>query len=208
MRSRLTALAASLALLAVGGAADAAEADQAGALPRPAVEYQAELRIESGGLVLSGPVHYTPDKERRTLSLVGSKFPGQPIILRRDKALVWVLDPERNSYRQSPWSSDDAAAAGRGGVPQRLVEKTEVGGETVDGTEATRYRVRFSEVDGTTLVGEIWISPDNIVLRIEGALVERANNRSQPFRMALTNLERAPQAPELFELPRDFTPAK
>lgn len=172
-------------------------------LVRPAVEYQANLRIESGHLVLSGPVHFTPDKEKRTLTLDGSRVPGQSMIIRRDKSVVWILNPEHKSYYQVPLSSESASS--HDVTSRALIEKVEVGRETIDGVEATKYRVKFAEVEGAGLGGHLWLSAANIVLRVEGTTVDRERNRSRPFRMRLENLKLAPQAPDLFEVPTGFT---
>lgn len=169
-------------------------------LLRPRVEYQADLRIDSGHLVLSGPVHYTPDRERRTLTFEGSRVPARPMIIRRDRHVVWVLDPEHRSYYQLPLSASNELISGA------LTESIEVGRESIDGREATRYRVRFAEAEGAGLVGHVWISADDIVLRVEGTTVDAGKNPRRPFRLSLRNLKVGPQPPELFEVPKGFTP--
>jgi hypothetical protein len=125
------------------------------------------------------------------------------MIIRRDKNVVWVLNPEHKSYYQVPLSTEGASYTGF--MSRALTEKIEVGRETIGGIETTKYRVAFAEVEGAGLVGHIWVSADNIVLRVEGTTIDREKNRPRSFRMRLDNLKRALQAPDLFEVPKDFT---
>lgn len=187
------AIAAALAFWAPAGAET---------LPRPTVEYRADLRVESGVVVLSGPVHYTPDKERRALAIHSTQIPRRPIIIRRDKGVIWVLNPERKSYIRVPLSRGPGPA---GSLRSRvLTEKTVVGRDTIDGMETTKYKVTFArdKRTGTQLAGHMWLSKDGIVVRVLGET--RSKNRARPFRHTLTNLEIGPQPAVLFEVPAGF----
>lgn len=90
-------------------------------------------------------------------------------------------------------------------MSRALAEKIEVGRERVDGIEATKYRVRFAEVEGASLIGHLWVSAENIILRVEGTTLDKEKNQSRPFRMTLRSLRLVPQALELFAVPKGFT---
>lgn len=167
---------------------------------RPTVEYQADVRIEAGSLVLSGPVQYAPDKERRTLMLQGTSIPARVMIIRRDKNVGWVLDKQSKSYFAVSLPSMPASESSS--FSTSPIEKIKIRSETIDGIEATKYRVKFTETKDGQLVGYIWLTPNNIALRFEGEFLHKG--QPAPFRMNLTNLKIGPQPAEVFEVPKDF----
>ncbi len=178
----------------------AAERTVGETLARPSVEYRGELLMEAGRLALSGPIHYAPEKERRSLKLHGSRIPAKVIIIRRDKRIVWVLDPSSRSYYRAPLPKSR-------GTSNRLlsgavIEKTKVGIESLDGIPTTRYKVKFAENESGRLVGDIWVTAENIVVRVDGKILK--NKRSTPFHLRLTDLKIGKQPDELFEPPKGF----
>ena len=169
-------------------------------LPAANVEYDAHMQVASGRLVLSGPIHYGKDRERRTLELEGARVPEQVMIIRRDKGLAWMMNPSRKSYYHVPLGM----ASGRPIVPDLLEEKVPAGRETIAGVPTTKYRVRFAENEGTRLSGELWLTDQNIVLRIDGQTTASDGARTRPFRMKLEKLKVRPQRAELFEVPEGY----
>ena len=178
----------------------AAETTVGETLTRPSVEYRGELLMEAGRLALFGPIHYAPKKEQRSLKLHGSRVPAKVIIIRRDRRIVWVLDPPSRSYFRAPLPKSR-------GTSNRLlsgtvVEKTKVGFESLNGIRTTRYKVKFGENKSGRLVGDMWVTADNIVVRVSGRVLK--NKRSTPFHLRLTDLKIGKQPDHVFEPPKGF----
>ena len=193
MSLRLYIAALVLSALAPGSAAGES-------LSRPSVEYYGQLHMEAGSLALSGPVHYAPDRERRSLKLHGSRVPAKVIIVRRDKHLAWVLDPATKSYYRAPLPKNQGSSNSL--LSGTLIEKTVVGNEIVDGVETTRYKVKFARGKSGQLVGDMWVTAENIVLRVNGKVL--TNKRSTPFHLRLTDLKIGKQPADIFEPPEGF----
>ncbi|MCZ6604865.1 MAG: DUF4412 domain-containing protein [Alphaproteobacteria bacterium] len=170
------------------------------ALAAPTVDYSGNLEITAGVLALAGPVHYTPAMESRALQLRGVPMPAKTIITRRAEKLVWIIDPATKSYLKAPLASARGSADSL--IAGTIADSTKLGDEAIDGFDVARFRVTFEEVDDTRLSGEIWITGDNIVLRVEGEIEQ--GDRTTPIVMRLSNLVIGPQAPELFEPPEDY----
>lgn len=169
-------------------------------LPSPTVDYQGMLRFETGRLAVAGPVHVSGAKERRTLALVGARVPAKEMIMRPDLGVVWVADPTSRSYYLARLPADQRGAGGL--LSASLEEKMLLGRETVDGFATSHYRVRFAETAEGQLTGEIWVTAENIVLRLEGSV--RKDGRSTPLRMTLSELRIGPQPADAFEPPSGF----
>lgn len=167
-------------------------------LTPPTADYRAEFNIQAGSFVLSGPVYYAHDKERRELKLQGTSLPAKTMIIRRDKNVMWVLNPEHKAYSGVPLSN--IRTSGSDFFSTELVEKTKLGSETIGGIETTKYRVKFAETPNGQLVGQIWLTSDNIVVRFEGEFSSKGH--SSLIRMSLANLKIGPQPAEVFETPK------
>ena len=74
------------------------------------------------------------------------------------------------------------------------LEPEEIGRETLNGEDVTKYRVTAKDA-GQSYTVFVWTTDDGIPLRVEG---ESAEGR---FEMQLTDLQRGPQPVELFEVP-------
>lgn len=169
-------------------------------LIRSTAAYQADVRVQAGSLAVSGPIHITPEKEKRIMQVEGSRVRATLIITRRDKGIIWVLNPQQKSYYAIPLKGEGGKTKGL--LPSALIEKVEVGPETVDGIPTLKYKVKFAPRGESQLVGYIWVSPDHILVRVEGETLSKG--RSRPFRMTLENLKIGPQPAALFEVPKDF----
>ena len=77
-----------------------------------------------------------------------------------------------------------------------------VGNEIVDGVATTRYKVEFAPGKSGQLVGEMWITAENIVVRVDGKVL--TDKRSTPFHLRLTDLSIGKQSAEVFEPPKGF----
>jgi hypothetical protein len=122
------------------------------------------------------------------------------MITRPDLGVVWVVDPTSRSYYLARLPADQRGAGGL--LSASLEEKKLLSRETVDGLATSHYRVRFAKTAEGQLTGEIWLTAENIVLRLEGSV--RKDGRSTPLRMALSELRIGPQPADAFEPPAEF----
>jgi len=83
------------------------------------------------------------------------------------------------------------------------IERTEVGRETVNGLETTKYKVMMTAKDGKKLGGFQWIAPPGIQVKLDA--ISKEGDSKERIKMELTNLTIGPQDPKLFEIPADYT---
>lgn len=162
-------------------------------LPLPTVEYSAERIIESSRGTFTGRIYATPDKERAETQMGGV---GTVMITRRDKDVSWNMMPAQKMYMEMDIRS---AREQSGGVPSE-VTITEVGPDTVDGTATTRYKLLMK--DGKA-GGFMWFTSEGILLKMDA--LQKDGKESSRITMTLKNVQVAPQDPQLFEVPGDFT---
>lgn len=70
----------------------------------------------------------------------------------------------------------------------------------VNGAATTKYRIAHVASDGTRLEGHVWLTPDGIPMRGEGAVIE-TSGRITPVSWELSHLQEEPQDPKLFDPP-------
>ena len=187
MFTRLSIL-CSAALLAFGGLARAAT------LPAPSVDYSADRVIESEAGTFTGKVYAAGGNERTEMSMGEMQ---SVTILSREQKKGWVLMPMQKMY-----SEMDLAQAQQqsGAAPQDQVEITEVGAETVEGFEATKYKMMMK--DGTA-GGFIWITRDGIPVKMD--MLSKDGRKKSRITMTLKNLQIGPQDPQLFQVPAGYS---
>jgi hypothetical protein len=174
---------AGLAVSALAGPARAAIVGDA------SVPYSATRVVTVNGKAYEGKVFHTPSKQRHDVDING--IPLSFILNIADGVGVIVL-PALNSYVDFP-------------LPPLLTEldrhrldRKSVGEEAVAGLRATKYRLDYTASDGARGEGFIWLSRENILLRIEGRIL-RPRHRPMTVSMRLENLKLAPQRDELFQ---------
>lgn len=178
----------------------AGSAGTADRLERPRVSYKADIRIDAGTIILNGTTYYTPRKERRELRFRGSKSAAKPVIIRRDKGRLIVLDTANRTYVERRLSQNVT------GLPEpmskKIIGKVRLGNETKNGVDANKYKVTFAGDVTGQLAGLVWISRDDILLAVDGHVTVRGQAR--PFKMSLGNLQIGPQPDGLFEIPKGY----
>jgi hypothetical protein len=184
-------------LLVCWGVADAGE------LPRPAVDYSADVTMqmergtEGQPLTVTGKVYVAADRERRETSVLGRT---SIVITRRDKGLSWVLMPAQSMYMENQMAqdTDDPYAAWQ----REGVTLTKVGEETVNGVTATKFRAEAQGKGGATETGYIWLTRDHIPVRMAtGASKEEGGDR---ITVDYTHIQLGKQDPGLFEIPAGY----
>jgi len=185
-----------LGILLAGTSASAA------VLPRPTVDYAADVAMQMTGhgtghgpLEVKGKVYVAGDKQRRETTLMGRT---NVVINRRDKKVAWVLIPERNGYTEQ-------AMGGMNGDPyasweQPGVTLTKLGQEKVNGVEATKYRAEADAKEGYMDTGFLWLTKENIPVRME------AHVKGQDSQLVVnyTNIKTGEQDAALFEIPPSY----
>jgi hypothetical protein len=162
-------------------------------LPVPTVEYSADRLVATEAGTFDGKVYFTKDKERLETNAQGMQ---SVMILRRDQQLGWMLMPAQRMYqkldlrRAQEQSGSQAADA---------VTITEEGAETVEGHEATKYKMLMKDGSGG---GFIWITRDGIPIKMD--FLGKSGRDKTRMTVTLTNLTIGPQDPALFEPPGDY----
>lgn len=182
-----------LVMAALGWCGASARAD---AVAKPTVDYTADSIMESGGVTMKSTVYHSGAKQRRETSMGGQR---QIMILRPDRGVSLVLMPQQQMYMEMP--------LGAGGGPQADPaegdwDRTEVGTETVNGVQTTKYHVTGRSPSGETSEGTMWFTTEHIMVKMEVTM--HSGGRTQQVRTELTNLKVGPLDPSLFEPPAGY----
>jgi hypothetical protein len=173
------------------------------ALPRPVVDYSADvtMRLERGvegqSLDVTGKVYVARDRERRETTVMGHT---SVVISRRDKGVSWILMPAQSMYmeNQAKGEDEDPYAAWQAAG----VALTKLGRETVNGVATTKFRAEAHGKEGAMETGYIWLSKDNIPVRMvtDGADDEGSSRVTVDY----THIQVGKQDPALFEIPASY----
>jgi hypothetical protein len=180
-------------LLCVGVMTVAGKAAAAG-LPVPTVEYSADRVLETEAGTFTGKVYVSRDKERSETDMGGMQ---SVMILRKDKQIGWMLMPSHKMYQELDLAQ---AQQQSGSAPADEVEITEVGAESVEGFDATKYKLVLKNGSAG---GFIWITKDGIPVKMD-MLTKDGRSKSR-MTVTLKNLSIGPQDPQLFELPSGYS---
>ena len=186
MRFGLT-VAAMLALF-VPGAASAVAA----VIGDASVPYSATRTVSIDGRDYLDKVFHVPGKEREDVNVGGIPM---DFILDLDRAHAAVILPALVSYVEIPLPPLLAQ------LDRHRLDGKAVGEDQIDGVPATKYRLDYTASDGTRGNGFLWLSRDNILLRIEGKMARR-HRRPTRISMTLSDLKLGPQDRGLFMVPK------
>ncbi|ABS62043.1 hypothetical protein Plav_0420 [Parvibaculum lavamentivorans DS-1] len=164
-------------------------------LTPPDTGYSATRIVNASGREISGQLYSENGNERWEMTMQGMR---QVSILRHGEGRMFLYMPDMNMAMEM--GQEEAANYG---VEKLLggVEAEEIGRETVEGEATTKYRVLPGQ---TAQKGDatIWVTEDGIPVKAEGSSAQGN------FSMRLTNLQRGPQDPGLFELPAGVSAMK
>ncbi len=166
----------------------------AAGLPVPTVEYSADRVIESEAGDFTGKIYSAKDRERAEMNMGEMQ---SVMILRRDKQIGWMLMPMQKAYSEMDFAQ---AAKQSGAAPDDQVDITVVGTETVEGYEATKYKMVMK--DGSA-GGFVWITKEGIPVKMD--MLSKSGRDKSRITMTLKNLQIGPQDPQLFEIPAGYT---
>lgn len=183
-----------LSLLAVMCTAALASPSHADGLPVPTVDYSADRIVESEAGTFDGKVYFTKDKERTETNAQGMQ---SVMILRRDQQLGWMLMPAQRMYQKLDLAR---AQEQSGSQTADSVTIEQLGAETVEGHDATKYKMLMKDGSGG---GFIWITQQGIPIKMD--FLGKSGRDKTRMTVTLTNLTIGAQDPALFELPGDYT---
>jgi len=180
----------------------------ADSLPRPTVEYAADLVMQTdqagqgGPMTITGHLYATPDKERREIEMMGRR---SVLITRRDKGVIWVLMAEQSMYmeRRLGHGKDDDPNPFADWDNANL-KMTKLGKEKVNGVQATKYRVEVDNDQGGRESALLWLTKDNIPVRMEAT--DTSEGKPRHITMDYKNLKVGKQDPKLFKIPAGYHP--
>jgi len=155
-----------------------------------AVSYSASQTVTVNGRTYHGKVFHNPGRHRVDVDING--IPASFILDLADRDGIVVL-PALASYLEFPLPPLLSE------FDRRRLDHKGVGEERVAGIRATKYRLNYAATDGTRGDGFIWLSPDNILLRIEGRILRRGH-KPMVISMNLSNIQLGPQRESLFRL--------
>jgi hypothetical protein len=164
----------------------------AATLPMPTVEYSADRVIETAQGSFEGKIYAARDKERTETSMQGMQ---SVMIVRKDQQLGWMLMPAQRMYQKL----DIKQAQQQSGSQPNDVEITEVGGDTVEGISATKYKMIMK--DGSA-GGFLWITPEGITVKMD--MLSKDGRDKNRTTITLKNLVIGPQDAALFDPPADY----
>jgi hypothetical protein len=159
-------------------------------LPAPAVAYTAErvIAVDDESEVMR--VHVSPGRER--VDRQGDDGEVQSEIIRHDRGVVWFVVHGEKIYMEMPLDAAEVKTIPWGDN----VSMTRVGAETVNGVAAVKFKL------GGDINGNLWLTAENIPLRMMGSVVE--DGVKYEIRFEQRNVVVGAQAPRLFEIPAGF----
>lgn len=159
------------------------------------IPFSADRTVVWKGKPYVGKFYAAPGMQRHEQEISGFH---PTAILRADQHIAYLILPEAHLYTQFPFP---AVVSEEGGI-DRLGPP--VARDAINGRKVLKYRLDRTGSDGSALQGAVWITPDGIVMRLEGAYLAPGHNPA-PASLELSNVKVGPQDPALFEVPPGFT---
>lgn len=171
---------------------------KAGALPggRPKTEYSAAFCLLADQTRLEGRLYYANGKERREQETLGVS---SVVLFDSETNTIRALIPITKGYIEV-CGDDSAREAPQAG--QSNVE--DVGVDTVNGVATRKQKITGSDGRGSDFSGHVWITDDQIVMKVAMDVTGPAGTTTA-IELVLSNLQRGPQDPSLFEIPSDYS---
>jgi len=168
----------------------------------PKVEYSADVTLDLGTrssgapMIMKGKVYSAKGKERREMAIEQHR---SIFITDRNSKTSWILMPERKMYMVAGGTGKEEQD------PERMmregdVKLTKLGSESVNGVATTKYRMVVTSKRGEPVEGLVWITGDNIPVRMENT----SKDSARVFRIDYTNLKIGKQSQALFEIPAGY----
>jgi hypothetical protein len=154
------------------------------------VPYSATRIVTIDGKTYTGKVFHIPGKQRHDVDINGIPL---SFILDLDDDRGLAILPALVSYIEFPLPPLLSE------LDRRRLDRKAVGEDIVAGMRATKYRLNYVATDGNRGAGFLWLSRDNILLRLEGR-IERRGHKPMVVSMRLSDLKVGPQDRNLFRV--------
>ncbi|HEX4112773.1 MAG TPA: hypothetical protein VH020_09580 [Stellaceae bacterium] len=157
------------------------------------VPYSATRTVTVNSKSYTGKVFHIPGKQRHDVDINGIPL---SFILDLDGGRGVVILPALVSYIDFPLPPLLSE------LDRHRLDRKAVAEELVDGLRATKYRLDYIATDGTRGAGFLWLSHDNILLRIEGRIERRGHRKPMVVSMHLSDIKVGRQDRDLFRVPK------
>lgn len=156
------------------------------------LSYSAERTVTVNGTTYTGMVFHVPGRDRHEQAIQGMP---EVVILDAAAKRGWLVLPGLRSYVEFAFPQLMAEL----GDPSLL--RRPVGRETINGVHTTKFRIERTAADGMQAQGFAWISPDGVLMRLDGTVQRPGASRPTAIRMELDKLQPGRQDQGLFDLP-------
>ena len=116
------------------------------------------------------------------------------MIIRIDKGVSYMLMPSEKMYMENPIDMSRLPKASKNFNDE--IERTPMGVETIDGKQAEKFKVTYTE-NGKTISVYQWIINQEIPVKVEAV--------DGSFSMEYKNVSMGAQPADLFEIPSGYT---
>ncbi len=198
MKSTLAAIATVIAAavgLTLAFTVSAATPDWSSLGIDPSVSYSATRHVESSEGQMEMREYRAPDMFRIDVDHEGQR--GQ-MIMREDRNTAYLLMPEMNAYMEIPMQQVMETT----GLQAPVVERTEVGRETVLGYSTTKYHTVFDD-EGVRSSGHMWVTEHGIPIKWD-LVQEGGGGDGERVISELRDLKVTSQDLALFEIPANY----
>jgi len=178
-----------------------AQAAAANPLLAPTADYTADVEItRDSDHSFNAPARYVYAGRRLRIEHVGIVT-----IVDLDRRETTSMIPRVRTYwRPLPFAAP--ASDGRRWVGVEAQEATLLGEETLLGRTVSKFHVRGTIFETRTpFEGDVWTTPENIVVRVEGT--GREKGFSAPIKVTTVQLVVAPVDPQLLRVPETYARA-
>lgn len=198
MKSTMTRLAASVAVLLAAGSAwgfggmiavGMNEAAQVGQVETP---FRAEARLETEEQNIDTVIYYKNGHIRDEIQMGGNDM---VVLQDLEKKKTYMLMPQGMYMEMDMGQPSDQMKE------YRLIEREVVGREEVNGFDTTKYKVVYEGPKGK-YGGFTWFTDDNIA--VKSFAVSETNGERNRFRYEVKKLERGAQPDSLFVIPPNY----
>ena len=179
-------------LLALALAVAAGMPARAALLGDASMSYSAERTVTVNGNSYTGTVFHMPGRDRHEQVIQGMP---EVVILDAAAKRGWLVLPGLRSYVEFAFPQLMAEL----GDPSLL--RRPVGRETINGVRTTKFRIERTAADGMQAQGFAWVSPDGVLMRLDGTVQRPGASRPTAIRMELDKLQPGRQDQGLFDLP-------
>jgi hypothetical protein len=163
---------------------------QAAIVGDTAVPYSATRIVIVNGKEYRGKVFAIPGKQRHDVDINGLEL---SFVLDIAGGAGVIAVPALHSYVDFPLPPLLAE------LDRQRLEGHAAGEERIAGFPAVKYRLEYTASDGSRGTGFLWLTRDNILLRIDGR-IERPGHRPMTVAMRLEDLRLGPQDDKLFQI--------